>query len=222
MAELPSGTVTFLLTDIEGSTRLWDERPAAMRAAVARHDEMVAAAVAARGGVVVKSRGEGDSAFAAFSLVSDAVTAAADLQRALHVEAWPADAALRVRMALHTGEAELRDGDYYGAAVNRCARLRAAAHGGQVLLSQATHDLARDALPSGVDVLDLGEHRLKDLARTERIFQLVGPACLASSRRSTRSELGRTACPPRRHRYLAAIMRCTPSPTCSDGPTCAW
>jgi predicted ATPase/class 3 adenylate cyclase len=173
MANPPSGTVTFLLTDVEGSTVLWEQHPEAMRIALARHDALLTAGIEAHGGVVVKSRGEGDSVFAVFSRASDAMAAAADLQRALHAEAWPTRTPLRVRMALHTGEAELRDGDYFGSAVNRCARLRAAGHGGQVLLSQPTSELVREALPIGTSLLDLGEYRLKDLVRSERIFQLA-------------------------------------------------
>ena len=172
---LPTGTVTFLLTDVEGSTILWEQRPEAMRQALTRHDALLTSEIHRHGGVVVKSRGEGDSVFAVFARASDAVAAAAELQRALRVEPWPTATPLRVRMALHTGEAAVRDGDYYGASVNRCARLRAAAHGGQILLAQPTYDLVRDAPPTGVSLVDLGEHRLKDLVRPERVFQLVGP-----------------------------------------------
>src|SRR3712207_3212202 len=175
MADLPTGTVTFLFTDIEGSTRLWQDHPAAARVALARHDALVEQIVAEHDGVVVRPRGEGDSRFAVFARATDAVAAAAALQQALHAEPWPTPTPLRVRMALHTGEADLRDGDYYGSAVNRCARLRALASGGQVLLSQATHVLVRDALPENVGLIDLGEHRLRDLARPERIYQLVHP-----------------------------------------------
>jgi predicted ATPase len=143
-----------------------------MRAASARHDALVEGIVGGNGGVLVRPRGEGDSRFAAFARASHAVAAAADLQVALHKEVWPTPTPLRVRLALHTGEADLREGDYYGAAVNRCARLRAIAHGGQILLSQTTHDLVRQALPAGVDLRDLGEHRLADLAAAEHVFQL--------------------------------------------------
>jgi predicted ATPase/class 3 adenylate cyclase len=175
MAELPSGTVTFLLTDIEGSTALWERLPEAMRLTVTRHDVLLAKQIERHGGVVIRSRGEGDSFFAVFRRASDAVAAARDIQQALRVEAWPTKEPLRVRMAAHTGEAELRDGDYYGTAVNRCARLRAIAHGGQILLSQATTDLIRDVLPGTVDLLDLGEYQLRDLLRPERIFQIADP-----------------------------------------------
>jgi predicted ATPase/class 3 adenylate cyclase len=170
---LPSGTVTFLFTDIEGSTRLWEQHPQAMEAALTRHDALSAGIVAQHGGTLVKHRGEGDSLFAVFSSAIDAVSAAADLQCALTAESWPAGVELRVRMALHTGEAAVRDRDYFGAAINRSARLRAAAHGGQVLLSETTRDLIQDDLPSGLSLRDLGLHRLRDLQRPERIFQLL-------------------------------------------------
>lgn len=175
MPLLPSGTVTFLLTDIEGSTRLWTERPDAMKAAVERHDALLAAGIEANGGALIKSRLEGDSIFAVFARTTDAVAAAVALQQALLAEAWTTSRPLRVRMALHTGEADLRDGDYYGPSVNRCARLRAIAHGGQVLLSLAAEELVRDHLPPGASVLDLGLHRLQDLARPEHVFQLAHP-----------------------------------------------
>ncbi len=170
---LPVGTVTFLFTDVEGSTRLWEQNPAAAPRVLARHDALVEQAVEGHAGVLVRPRGEGDSRFAVFPRATDAVAAARDLQLALAAEPWPTPAPLRVRMALHTGEADVRAGDYYGSEVNRCARLRALAYGGQVLLSQATYALVRDALPVGVEIRDLGEHRLKDLQRPEHIFQLV-------------------------------------------------
>jgi predicted ATPase/class 3 adenylate cyclase len=176
MADLPTGTVTFLFTDVGGSTRLWEQHPAAMRAATGRHDALVEEKVEGNGGVVVRPRGEGDSRFAVFARASDAVAAAFTLQLALHTESWPTPVPVRVRMALHTGEADLRDGDYYGATVNRCARLRAIAHGGQTILSQTTHDLVRQALPDGVGLRDLGEHRLADLTLPERVFQVSHPA----------------------------------------------
>jgi class 3 adenylate cyclase len=170
---LPTGTITFLFTDIEGSTRLWEQHPEAMEAALTRHDALAAAVIQQHEGYLVKHRGEGDSLFAVFARAADAVAAAVALQQSLGAEAWPADAAPRVRMALHTGDAALRDGDYFGAAVNRCARLRAVAHGGQLLLSSATQELVRDSLPEEVSLRDLGEHRLRDLARPERVFQLL-------------------------------------------------
>jgi predicted ATPase/class 3 adenylate cyclase len=170
---LPTGTITFLFTDVAGSTRLWEEHPAAMRQALARHDSLAASVIELHGGALVRSRGEGDSLFAVFSRASDAVACACALQRAFVAEPWPPGAPLRVRMALHTGEADLRDGDYYGSAVNRCARLRAIAHGGQVLLSGVTQGLAGAALPAGASLRDLRVHRLGDLERPEHAFQLL-------------------------------------------------
>src|SRR5262245_47679269 len=149
-----------------------------MRTALVEHDALIEFLAAQHGGAVVRPRGEGDSRFCVFARASDGVAAAAAIQRALHAEPWPAEAPLRVRMALHTGEADLRDGDYYGSAVNRCARLRARARGGQTLLSQAAYDLVRDALPAGLslrDLRDLGEHPLDDLVRPERVYELVTP-----------------------------------------------
>src|ERR687888_1454876 len=163
MPALPTGTVTFLFTDVEGSTKLWERHPEQMRAALARHDALIESLVEQHQGVAVRPRGEGDSRFAVFARASDAVAAAAAIQQALHDEPWPPETPLRVRMALHTGEADLREGDYYGSAVNRCARLRAIAHGGQVLLSGPTAAVARSGLLEGVSLRDLGVHRLRDL-----------------------------------------------------------
>jgi class 3 adenylate cyclase len=175
MPNLPTGTVTFLFTDIEGSTQLWERFPDQARAALTRHDQIIEAIVGRHGGRIVRPRGEGDSRFAVFSRATDAVAAAAAMQRTLHTESWPTPISLRVRVALHTVEADLRDGDYYGSAVNRCARLRALAYGGQALVSAATQELVSESLPEGVTLRDLGEHRLKDLQRPERIFQVVAP-----------------------------------------------
>jgi class 3 adenylate cyclase len=172
---LPTGVVTFLLTDIEGSTRRWEREPEAMREALHRHDALVRECVQRLHGHVVKSKGEGDSVFVVFRHVRDAVNAAIVLQCALLAERWSTSTPLRVRMAIHTGEVELRNGDYYGTTVNRCARLRALANGGQVLLSGATAELAKEQLPSGASLKDLGTHQLKDLRVPERIWQLTHP-----------------------------------------------
>jgi predicted ATPase len=131
--------------------------------------------VSEHGGQVVRPRGEGDSRFAVFSRASEGVSAACAIQIALVQEFWPLEEPLRVRMALHTGEADLRLGDYYGPAVNRCARLRAVAHGGQTLLSGVTAEIVHEALPDDASLLDLGIHRLKDLAAAEHVFQLAHP-----------------------------------------------
>jgi predicted ATPase/class 3 adenylate cyclase len=162
--------VTFLFTDLEGSTRLWEEHPEAMRDALKRHDELLVAAVEAHGGYLVKTTGDG--IHAAFATADAAVLAAIDGQRALVGERWESTGPLKVRMGLHTGAAELRDGDYYGPALNRAARLMAAAHGGQIVISHVTEELVRDGLPMGIELLDLGDQRLRDLGRSERVFQV--------------------------------------------------
>jgi TolB-like protein/class 3 adenylate cyclase len=173
MADLPTGTVTLLFTDIEGSTRLWEAHAAAMRAALARHDALLRHCVDDHDGHVFKTGG--DAFCAAFHTASDALAAALDAQRALHREPWPEAAKLRVRMALHSGAVEVRDGDYFGAPLNRVARLLAAGHGGQTLLSESTHDLCRDYLPPLASVKALGAHGLKDLGRPEAVFQVCHP-----------------------------------------------
>ncbi len=173
MTGLPSGTVTFLFTDLEGSTRLWEEYPDVMRAALARHDELLRAAIDAHDGQVVKTTGDG--VHAVFASVRDAMGAAVAAQCALAAEPWEKTGPLRVRMGVHTGEGEQRDGDYYGPALNRAARIMSAGHGGQVLCSRPTADLAGDALPEGCSLVDLGEQRLRDLSRPEVVFQVVHP-----------------------------------------------
>jgi predicted ATPase/class 3 adenylate cyclase len=173
-AELPAGTVTFLLTDIEGSTRLWETVPEAMEAALERHNRIVTEVIDGHGGVVVTSRGEGDSFFAAFASAVAAVEAAGACQLRLGSEPWPTGAALRVRMGLHTGEAHVQEGDYVDhAPINRCARVKAAAHGGQVLVTKTTRDLVAGRLGSGFGLKRLGEFRLRDLAEPELIYQLT-------------------------------------------------
>ncbi len=173
MTELPAGTVTFLFTDLEGSTRLWEEHPEAMQSALACHDEILRHKIAAHDGCIVKTTGDG--VHAAFANATNAALAARDAQLALAAEAWEATGPLRVRMGIHTCQAEVRDGDYYGSAVNRAARLMSVANGAQVVLSLATEELAREGLPGDVSLLDLGEHRVRDLSHTERVFQLCAP-----------------------------------------------
>jgi predicted ATPase/class 3 adenylate cyclase len=173
MADLPTGTVTFLFTDIEGSTKLWERYPHAMQAAIARHDEILREVMDSSGGYVFKT--VGDAFCVAFSSANHALEAALTAQQALLSEEWEKTGPLRVRMAVHTGSAEERGGDYFGPPVNRISRLLSAGHGGQVLLSTATQELVRDALPEGTKLRDLGERRLKDLFRPERVFQLISP-----------------------------------------------
>ncbi len=173
----PTGVVTFLFSDIEGSTVRWEREREAMAAALARHDALMRAAMQARGAYVFKTMG--DEFCAAFATAFDAIAAALDAQRALAHEDFSAVDGLRVRMALHAGSADERDGDYFGPTVNRVARLLAIGHGGQVLLSGACTELIGDELPPQCSLRDLGEHRLKDLAQPERIHQLLAPELLA-------------------------------------------
>jgi predicted ATPase/class 3 adenylate cyclase len=161
---------TILFTDIEGSTRLWEEHPEDMASALARHDQIVADAIAQADGQVLKTTGDGFIAI--FESASRAVGAALGIQEALTAEPWGSTGPIRVRVGVHAGETESRDGDYFGPAMNRAARIMAAGHGGQVLLSAAVAALAVDDLPSGATLHDLGSHRLKDLTRPEHLYQL--------------------------------------------------
>ncbi len=174
MTDLPSGTVTFLFTDIEGSTALWEREREAMVAAVDRHLVLLDAAIQAHGGVHFKT--VGDAVQAAFPTAPAAIAAALDAQRALLAEDWGAIGPLWVRMAVHAGEAEPdARGDYLSAPLNRLSRLLATGHGGQILLTQAVQQLSRGTLPAGADLRDLGEHRLRDLLEPEQVFQLLHP-----------------------------------------------
>ncbi len=166
-------TIAFLFTDIEGSTRLWERFPEGMRLSLARHDLILRQAVEGAAGQVVKTTGDG--VMAVFGTARDGLAACLAAQLALRDEPWEETGPLRVRMGLHVGEGSWDGGDYHGPAVNRAARIMAAGHGGQVLLSGPTAALVMDQLPEGAVVRDLGEHRLKDLARPERVYQLVHP-----------------------------------------------
>src|SRR5688500_7569797 len=152
---------------------MWETSPQAMQVALARHDEILRRGIEERGGYVFKT--VGDAFCCAFPTTPDALEAALEIQRRILFSEWEHIGTLRVRMALHTGAAEERDGDYFGPPVNRIARLLSAAHGGQVLLSLPAQELVRDQLPVGTSLMDLGEHRLKDLFRPERVFQLLAP-----------------------------------------------
>ena len=169
MGELPTGTVTLLLADVEGSTRLWQTQPDEMTAAVARLDATLTDLLAAHSGIRPVEQGEGDSFVAAFARASDAVACALDLQRA------PL-APIRLRIGVHTGQVQLRDeGNYIGPTINRTARLRDLAHGGQTVLSGATEQLVADWLTDDAWLSDLGSHELRDLPRPERVTQLCHP-----------------------------------------------
>lgn len=170
---LPSGTVTFLFTDIEGSTQLWERYPEAMSVALARHDLLLRQTIESQGGEVFKTIG--DAFCAVFATAPQGLAATIAAQEAIAAEAWPTPVVIKVRMALHTGAAEYRNEDYFGQTLNRVARLLAIGHGGQVLLSDVTQELVRDRLPPLVGLRDQGSHLLKDLMRPEHIFQLVHP-----------------------------------------------
>jgi predicted ATPase/class 3 adenylate cyclase len=170
-AQAPNELLTFLFTDVESSTRLWEANPGAMRAALERHDTIIRSAVVDSGGEIVKTTGDG--IMAVFAIPVEAVTAAIVAQHGLSSQAWPDGCTIRVRMGIHSGEVETRGGDYFGPAVNRTARIMSAGHGGQVLLSEATAGFVEGRLPDGATLRDLGEHRLKDLGRSQRIFQLA-------------------------------------------------
>jgi predicted ATPase/class 3 adenylate cyclase len=167
-------TLTFVFTDLESSTRLWERFPEAMIAAMERHDAILRDAVENSDGRVVKIMGDG--LMAVFSSAADGVKACLEAQRALGDEAWRETGPLRVRMGMHVGQALAREGDFFGPPVNRAARIMAAAHGGQVLLSEHAAALTEPRLPAEAGLRDLGEHRLKDLFQPEHIFQLVHPA----------------------------------------------
>ena len=167
------GVVTFLFTDIEGSTRLWEREPERMRPALAHHDAIAKAAVEGHHGVIVKMAGDG--VHAAFNDPLDAIGATLELQQALTDPETTGGIALRIRCGLHAGVDERRDNDFFGRAVNRAARITSVAHGGQVLLSEAVAVLIRDRLPSNVSLRDLGSVRLRDLAAPERVYQVVHP-----------------------------------------------
>src|SRR5918996_1104254 len=171
MAELPTGTVTFLFTDIEGSTRLVADLGDAWPPVLEQHNRILREAIRGAGGIDLRT--EGDSFFAVFRSAPAAVAAADAAQRALAAHPWPPEASVRVRMGMHTGEGTVGGDGYVGLDVHRAARIAAAGHGGQVLLSSATAELVRAGLPDRLGLRDLGEHRLKDLARPERVFQLT-------------------------------------------------
>ncbi|HEX9546702.1 MAG TPA: AAA family ATPase, partial [Acidimicrobiales bacterium] len=208
-AERPSGVVTFLLTDIVGSTRMWESCPETMPDVLDRHDELVRNAVEGNRGYTVKTRGEGDSTFSAFDLATDAAAAALEALVAVINEPWPQDCPIHVRMALHTGEALERHGDYFGRTVNRVARLRAVAGPDQVLVSQATAQLLLDHLPEGAHLEELGSRQLRDFDRPETVYRLA-PSGLAVAAGAVAgvaggSGAGRTR-PPAERRQLTVLV----------------
>jgi class 3 adenylate cyclase len=173
MASLPAGTVTFLFSDVEGSTRLLQQLADRYGELVAQHRRVMRGAAMAAGGIEIDA--QGDAFFFSFPRARDAAAGALDAQRRLAAERWPADVEVKVRMGLHTGEPTLGEEGYLGLDVVRGARIAAAAHGGQILVSESTRALLPAELPEGATLVDLGEHSLKDLDRRERLFQLVAP-----------------------------------------------
>src|SRR5918999_3157808 len=161
-----------MLTDIEGSSALWEADAEAMAAALELHDELVAHTAEEHGGRMLKTKGEGDSTLTVFPRASDAVAGPGEVHEALAATAWPGGLDLRVRIAVHTGEAHERGGDFFGPALNRAARLRALARGGGTVLSQATTEIVRDRLPAGAELIDLGPQQLRGLSRSENVFEL--------------------------------------------------
>ena len=172
-AGLPSGTLTFLFTEVQDAPRLWDEYPDVMHNAMARHDELFRDAVTSHDGFVLRTTGDGFHAV--FATAHDAVTGAVAAQTELLADDWNITGTVRVRMGIHTGEAEYRDGDYSGSAVNRAKRLMSVAHGGQIVVSSVTEELLHDVAPEKYGFVDLGEHRLRDLGSPERLFQVAHP-----------------------------------------------
>ena len=170
MPQLPTGTVSFVFTDIEGSTVLWEKHRDHMQADLERHDELLRSAIESNAGYVFKT--VGDAFCAAFWTASDAVQATIDGQLSLRAEQWRVPGGIRVRMALHVGAAVERNGDYFGPTINRVARLNGAGHGGQGLLSAAAAELVRESLPDLAALRSLGSHRLKDLSQ-QQVFELV-------------------------------------------------
>lgn len=179
---LPSGVVTFVLTDVVSATRpLGDASPDAMRHALALHDKTVHEAVERNGGAVIETRGEGDSTFSVFHRASDGLRAAYDIQLGLTHQDWPTETPIRVRVAVHAGEAADNEGGYVGTTMNRAARLRAVAGPGEIIVSAAVAHLAADHLPLDTDLRSLGEVRLRDLDRSETAFVLAGPGLVAAT-----------------------------------------
>ncbi len=170
---LPTGIVTFLMTDIEGSTSLWEDDAETMAVALRTHDATARRIVGDGGGVLVKWRGEGDSTFSVFTNAGQAVLTAMTLQEAIRSHDWGTVRPISIRAALHTGEAELRERDYFGQTVNRCARLRSLAKGGQTLVSAATRELAREGLSPELRFADLGQHQLKDVSEPEQVYEVI-------------------------------------------------
>jgi class 3 adenylate cyclase len=227
MTDLPTGTVTFLFSDIEGSTQLLQRLGSDYARVLGEHQALLRAAWVTHGGAEVDT--QGDSFFVAFPTAPAAVAAAADATRALAEHEWPEGSALQVRIGLHTGTPQLVGDHYIGLDVHRAARIAAAGHGGQVLLSPSTRELVAHDLLVGATLRDLGAHRLKDLQHPEQLYQLTLPSCISSpcpacpptSHPSRPSTGACTTCPSNPPRYWAARRPWPPSTRCCDARACA-
>lgn len=216
---LPTGTLTILFTDIEGSTRLLQDLGRGDYARLlSEHHRLVRSAIAACDGVEIKT--EGDSFFAVFPRATDAITAAVQLQRALSAHEWPAGSAVAVRAGVHTGDVAVSENDYVGMDIHRAARISAAAHGGQVLLSDATRSMVEANLPTDLSIRDLGEHRLKDIDAPEHLFQLVVTDCAPISLRRGRRRHGSICYRRRCRRSSDARLRSRAGRNCCLGRGC--
>src|SRR5215471_6480893 len=208
--------VTFLFTDVEGSTSLLERHPEAYRGAIAQHHDMLARSVAQNRGEIFET--VGDAVYAAFASPADAVTAAFLAQQELHNASWGETGPLRVRMGLHTGEVERQGDHYFGAALYRCARLSNTAHGGQVVLSSATAELVREGLPIGASLRDLGERRLRICSGRSTSFSSSGQSWLRTFRRFALSTQRRATFPFSPRRSSAAPERWTRRASSSSSP----
>jgi class 3 adenylate cyclase/sugar lactone lactonase YvrE len=193
LPDIATRTVTFLLTDVEGSTRLWQKNPDAMADAIQRHDDLLHEAIGQSGGTVLTERGEGDSFFAVFPGVTDAFAAAIRVQKMIQGERWPRGASIKVRIAVHTGEVRP---DYRGPDVNRCARLRSLAHGGQILVTAVTASLGGHHLRGGASLTDLGRYRLRNVSAPEHVFQLNYPDLRTDFPKLSRPVASESVAPP--------------------------
>jgi predicted ATPase/class 3 adenylate cyclase len=172
MSHFPTGTVTFLFTDVEGSTQLWEEHPEAMKTSLAKHDSLLRGIFLMHNGQIVKTTGDGFHVV--FTTATDAVQAAIHSQQALQKDSW-GEAVIKARMGIHTGEAEFRDGDYFGQTLNLAARIMSVGHGGQILTSETTLRVTQEHLPTNITILDLGMHHLKGCLKPEHILQFAAP-----------------------------------------------
>jgi DNA-binding SARP family transcriptional activator/tetratricopeptide (TPR) repeat protein len=218
---LPSGIVTFMVTDIVGSVRLWEVAPEAMTSAVARHDAAVSSAVSSNRGHELTAHGEGDSTLSVFQLATDAAVAAGVLQQSIEAQQWPEGCDIRVRIALHTGEALEREGEYFGRTVNRASRLKAISEPEEILMTRATAELLVEHLSRGLSLRAVGTRRLRDIARPESLYQLCVEAGWDPTRAETQQKPARDnvdidtrlGTPPDLRRISGPLARAAPDPS---------